>query len=262
MKHRISFVLLAVLGVALLPRPALAAFHLMEIEQVIGGVGGDTTAQAVQLKMRTTGQYFVNGAVRVRVFDAAGATPITLHTFAANVTDGACLEILLATPGMAAKTSPALTGALPMAAIPPSYLAAGSLTFETIGGSVYWRVSWGGAAYTGPPQTVIAGTGVNANDADGLTSPAFPGALPSTTARALRFTPTCGLVTGLSTNSAADYALTAGAATLTNNASASFGVVGPPPIPGLPGVSRLVLPGILGLAVVAFALLRRRRTST
>ncbi len=53
-------------------RPAYASFHLMQIEQVIGGVGGDTTAQAIQLRMRTTFQNFVASA-RIRAWDAAGA---------------------------------------------------------------------------------------------------------------------------------------------------------------------------------------------
>jgi len=262
MKHRIGFVWIALLCVALLPRPALAAFHLMEIEQVIGGVGGDTTAQAVQLKMRTTGQNLLTTGTRVRVYDAAGANPITIKTFASNPTNAlACREILLVSPGMAAKTSPPVSADYTFdAAIPSSYLAAGSLTFETTGGSVYWRVNWGGAAYTGP-TTVVAGIGGVANDADGLTAPAFAGPLPSTSAKALKFSPTCDLTTGLSTNSAADYAVTATSATITNNSATSFAVVAPPPIPGLPGVSRYLLPALLGLGVIAFAISRRRGTA-
>ncbi len=263
MKHRISLVLLAVFGFALLPRPALAAFHIMEIEQVIGGVGGDASAQAVQLKMRLAGQNLLLGNAQLVVRDAAGANPVTLSTFAGtNPTNStACREILLATASMAAKTTPAVTGAYTMAAIPASYLPAGTLTFETFGGGqTYWRVSWGGAAYTGP-QTVATGTGAVANDADGLTSPAFAGPLPSTTAQALHFTRACDVVTGLSTNSAADYAPTAGAATLVNNALASFLVVfaAPTGVPALPDVARILLVGILGLGVVTFAYKRRRR---
>jgi hypothetical protein len=34
--------------------------------------------------------------------------------------------------------------------IPASYFAAGSLMWESDSGIVYWRLSWGGAAYTGP----------------------------------------------------------------------------------------------------------------
>jgi len=269
MKHRISSARIRVaatmaLGLLLLlPQSALAAFHLMEIEQVVGGVGGDTSAQAIQLKMRTAGQNLLNGAARMRVFDAAGLNPIILHTFASNPASSAsCREILLVTPGMAARTTPAVTGDYTMAAIPASYLAAGSLTFETTGGAVYWRVSWGGATYSGA-TTVLTGTGGVANDADGNTAPPFPGALPSTTEQALKFAPACNLTTGLSTNSAADYAVTAGQAVLVNNSLGSFAVTAPvvSPVPGLPGASRIVLPGILGLAVVAFAFLRRRRAS-
>ena len=35
-------------------------FDLMQIEQVIGGVAGDTTAQAIQLRMRADFQCFVS----------------------------------------------------------------------------------------------------------------------------------------------------------------------------------------------------------
>ncbi len=49
---------LAAMALAL---PAQATFHFMQIEQVIGGVNGDTTAQAVQLRMRPAGQVEVGG---------------------------------------------------------------------------------------------------------------------------------------------------------------------------------------------------------
>src|SRR4029079_17716969 len=35
------------------------SFHIMQIQMAIGGVNGDTTAQAVQLRMRTSFQQFV-----------------------------------------------------------------------------------------------------------------------------------------------------------------------------------------------------------
>ncbi len=150
---------LALAAIASLPRPALATFHLMEIKQVIGGVDGDTSAQAVQLKMRLAGQQFLAGQAQLVVRDATGANPVALSTFPMpNPASGACREILPATPGMAARTSPPLDAAgrdYVMNPIPASYLAAGSLTFEAIGGVVYWRTSWGGAAYTGA-QNVIA----------------------------------------------------------------------------------------------------------
>ena len=64
-----SIVSMALLGALALPSPALAAFHLMEIEQVIGGVNGDTTAQAVQLRMRTGGQNLLAGNALLFAFD-------------------------------------------------------------------------------------------------------------------------------------------------------------------------------------------------
>jgi hypothetical protein len=90
------------------------------------------------------------------------------------------------------------------------------MTFETDNGSmIYWRLSWGGAAYTG------SNTATTTNDADGNFGPPFPGPLPSTGLQALRFQFAAG---ALSTNNAADYVITPGAAIFTNNAGASFTV--------------------------------------
>ena len=76
--HRLR--ILAALASLALALPVQASFHLMQIEQVIGGVNGDTTAQAVQLRMRSTGENFVTGCQLI-AFDAAGNNPITLATF-------------------------------------------------------------------------------------------------------------------------------------------------------------------------------------
>jgi len=260
MKPRIRFALLAsalaALALVSAPAPALAAFHLMQIDQVIGGVGGDTTAQAVQLRMRATGQTLLSGDAQLVVRDATGSTPVTLSTFPMpNPASGTCLAILLATSNFAAKTSPTAVPNYTMTAIPPGYLAAGSLTFEALGGATtYWRVSWGGASYTGP-QTVITST----NDDDGVTSPDVPTALPSSDAEALHFTPACGT---LSTTNASQYALTGTAAVFTNNAGTTFTVQAPPAVPGLPGRSHWLLPALLCVGVLGFAVARRvRRTA-
>ena len=47
--HVLITIAVAVAGTA----PAHATFHFMQIEQVIGGVNGDSTAQAIQLRMRS-----------------------------------------------------------------------------------------------------------------------------------------------------------------------------------------------------------------
>lgn len=197
----------------LLAGPAQATFHFMEIEKVIGGVGDDPTAQAIQLKMRTVNQQFL-GSARLVVTDATGSNPITLINFASNVVGGTCREILIASASFPSKTTPpAVPDYTLTSLIPASYLAAGSLEFQgVVGGVTYWRVSWGGASYTGPGTVSVA------NDADGNANPPFGSALPSSGAQALEKQTACP---SASTNNAADYAITAGQSVFTNNAGSS-----------------------------------------
>lgn len=199
------------LGVGLLAQPAFATFHLMQIEQVIGGVNGDTSRQAIQLRMRNNGQNLL-GSGRLIAWDATGANPVVIFDFAANVPSGtAGSRVLIATSGFLAGLTPDAVMTNP---IPSSYLAGGKLTFEsdgTPGATVWWALAWG--TYSGTNTGVTTGGG--GNDADGNFNPPFAGPLPSTSQQAVRFSGAAG---ALSTNNAADYALTAGAATFTNNA--------------------------------------------
>ena len=109
--------------------PLHASFHLMQIEQVIGGVNGDTTAQAVQLRMRATGENFVTGAQLI-AFDAAGNNPITLVTFPSGVTTGTVGSRILITTATFQdyETSP-IPSDFTMVEIPASYLAAGRIAY-------------------------------------------------------------------------------------------------------------------------------------
>jgi hypothetical protein len=219
MKMKLAGWLMTLLGVLALQPAAHATFHLMQIEQVIGGVNGDTTAQAIQLRMRASAQNFVAGGKLV-VFDAAGLNPITVLDVASNVANGAIgSRVLIASANFPSHTTPTAVPDFTMAnLIPSSYLAAGSLVWESDSGTtIWWRLSWGGAAYTGP------NTGSTANDADGNFGPPFGGVLPSSSTSALQFQ---GSATALSTNNAADYLVTAGAAVFVNNAGASFTVNG------------------------------------
>ncbi len=211
-----ALVALAVLTV----QPAIASFHFMQIEQVIGGVNGDATAQAIQLRMRSVGQNLVSQS-RLRCWDAAGLNPILVHNIAANVANNAAgSRVLLATNAMLSQTTPVMVPDFIMTnPIPASYLAAGSLTFEDDFGTIYWRVSWGGAGYTGSFLVNVA------NDADGTTTPAFSGALPSATFQALQFR---FAFNAASTNSANDYQVTAGPAVFTKNNNTMYTVTGPP----------------------------------
>jgi len=106
--------------------------------------------------------------------------------------------------------------------IPESYLAAGSLTFEEDFGIIFWRLSWGGAAYTGPND----GDCINDDDPcpDGDFGPPWPGPLPSGGVQALQFQ---GPAAAESTTNFDDYELTMGAAVFTNNAGQSATVTPP-----------------------------------
>lgn len=217
--------------------PARASFHIMQTEQVIGGVNGDVTAQAIQFRQRTAFQNQMQFS-RYVVRNASGGSPIILAAPASPVPNfNTGDRVLFATPSFAAYTSPAVVPDFTMSAVPASYLAAGTLTFEdNTFGTVYWRLSWGGASYTGP------GTGDLTNDADGNFHPPFGGPLPSSTLQALRFN---GSATAPSTNNAADYSITPGAAVFVNNAGTSFTVIPAPPTQL--SIDQILAPPTIGL---------------
>jgi len=231
MKTKIISSLFTLIGLLALQTTAHATFHLAQIEQVIGGVNGDTTAQAIQMRMRATTQNFVSAAKLV-AFDATGANPVTILDLTSDVASGALgSHVLIVSANFPSHTTPTTVPDFIMTnPIPASYLAAGSLCWESDTGTIYWRLSWGGAAYTGP------NTGNTANDIDGNFGPPFGSALPSSGATALQFQ---GAANAKSTNNAADYLVTAGAAVFMNNAGASFTVNGA----SLPVVSMTVLDG-------------------
>ena len=194
---------------------AFASFHIMQIEQVIGGVNGDTSAQAIQLRMRTLGQNFVSQA-RLIAWDAAGLNPILVKDLTTDVANGAAGDrVLIVSSSFTNLTTPATVPDFVMTQpIPASYLAAGRLTYEDDFGTILWSLSWGGTNYTGPQ------TGSVVNDAGRkFRAEAFNGPLPSTNTTALQFT---GAVAAPSVNNAADYALTSGPATFVDNARDSF----------------------------------------
>ena len=223
--------LVALAAALSLATSAHAAFHVTQVEQIIGGVGGDTNAQAIQLRMRMAGEVFMSNA-RIKAWDAAGLNPVVIVAMNHTLTNGSVGDhTLIASAGMAADLAIAPDFTMTNV-IPASYLAAGSLTFEDNFNTVYWRVSWGGAAYTGP------GTVNLTNDADGNANPAFASALPSATSQALLYP---GAATGASTNSSTDYALTAGAATFTNNHRDSAPIVNVAAVPEGPGAGAVQL---------------------
>ncbi|MDZ4859226.1 MAG: Ser-Thr-rich GPI-anchored membrane family protein [Candidatus Hydrogenedentes bacterium] len=200
--------------------PSHAVHHLMQVEQIIGAVNGDTTAQAIQLRMRSPGQNALSGS-QMWVYDAAGANPVEIFNFNTQITNGETGDrVLLTTLAFNSFTTPATAPDFTMAnRIPDSYFAAGRLTFEEDDGTVLWSTAWGGAAYTG------SNAGDDTNDDDGDFGPAFGTALPSVGATALLINLAA---TGTGTTNLADYALTVATPIVTNNARASFTVDGNP----------------------------------
>jgi len=220
--HRLSLrialpaILLSIMMLGSSTAPGIAAEHFMQIEQVIGGVEGDITAQAIQLRMRFNGQN-VLGITRLVVHDSTGSNPIMIsdldRTYPMSTAGS---RILITTVPFNSLTDIAVvpddTITTP---IPASYLTAGSLTFQNDAGTlIYWRLSWGGASYTGSCAGSIAN-----NDPDLNFCPAFPTPLPSSDLNALRFTGPAGAA---STNNAADYALTTSPSSWVNNAGTMF----------------------------------------
>src|ERR1051325_2677308 len=139
-----------------------ASFHLMQIEQVIGGINGDTTAQAIQLRLRFFGQEFVSQA-RLVAYDSTGSNPILLIDLTTDVSHGDLGDrILITSPNFANYTTVPLSSDFIMTSlIPASYLAAGRITWEDDFGTIYWSLSFGGSSYTGPTD------GEFDNDSDG-----------------------------------------------------------------------------------------------
>ncbi|MEE9293982.1 MAG: IPTL-CTERM sorting domain-containing protein [Phycisphaerae bacterium] len=248
MKAKVFTTLMAAVLSSPTPTPADAGFHLMQIEQVIGGVNGDTSAQAIQLRLRFPGETLLEFA-RIRAWDSAGANPITLIDFDASVPpSGVGARVLITSPSFATYTETPLTSDFILTSlIPNSYLAAGRITYEQDNGDIFWSLSFGGAAYTGPT------TGLSTNDADGEFGPPFDGPCPSGTTRALQFQ---GVATDPSSTNANDYELTTGPAVFTNNAGVSSEIV-PPALPLLSEWGLVVLS--LLVATAGTVILARRR---
>jgi len=220
----------------------------MQIEELIGGENGDTSAQAIQLRMRSGGQGVVNQA-SIWASDANGGNRTLLLNISGNVTTNTAAgsRILLTTTAFNnAMIQAGITGFTSdfqlAVAIPASFLNAGKITFEQDGGTtstpgtIYWSLAWGGSNYTG------TNTG---NSTNGTFGTAFGSALPTSAGKGIIFN---GAATAASTDNSTQYIFTANNATVTNNAGTAFTVVPEPGTVALLGA----------FAFGAIAILRRR----
>lgn len=210
----------AVVSMALIAGSASANHHFMQIQIVVGGVGGDTTAQAIQLRQRFAGQNVLS-AGKLVAFDAAGLNPITIIDFTTNVPNSLAGDtILVCTNSFLGKTMPTTVADFIMTPIPASYLAAGKLSFQANAGTTWWTFGWGGASYTGNLTLDLT------NDSNGNAAPAFGVGLPIASNTAIQFN---GAASAASTTNLADYSMTSGAAVLKNNARNTFTIKTPCP---------------------------------
>lgn len=209
--------------VGLLASAASASFHLMQVEQITLALNGDTSVQAVQLRMRSAFQNQMQFG-RLVVRDAAGFNPIIIHDFGTTVPNSASgSRILVASNGFLSKTIPPTVRDFPMTnLVPASHITAGKIAFEQDNGTVLWSVAWGGSSYTG------TNVGATTNDTDGNFGAAILGAFPTAGTSALRFT---GTATALSTTNQAQYTTVTSNVTFVNNAGTSFVLTLPPPPP-------------------------------
>ncbi len=237
----------------LLPAPVLkASFHLMQIEQVIAGVNGNTSAQAIELRMRAGGQNFLhsdagggNGPAKLVALDASGQNPILLISFPNDVAIGNLgSTVLVTTANFANFTSSPLVSDFTLTnSIPASYLAAGQLDYEAANGAILWSISFGDGGFTGS---------IPAGSFNGSYGNPFSGPLPSSTTRRLLFQ---GAASASSSNNATDYTLTSGSAIFTNNAGQNFSVVPEPT-----ATAFLLFSAAAASCLLAFSTLRRYLT--
>ena len=114
-----------------LPRPALATFHLIEINKILTSHNSDPAIQAVELRMQSGGQNFLSN-LSIRSYDAAGVLLATHGTFPGSTPAAGAVadrKLLCATAGFAV-----LFGITPDLVITAGLpLATGQVSFETVG---------------------------------------------------------------------------------------------------------------------------------
>ena len=267
------------LALVLIPLRTWAAFHLMHIDEVMAGAGGNANIQFVELKMEASGQNVVSGT-KLLFFDAAG-TQIATFTLPSNVSNSANgASILIGTTGFANAASVAPDFTMPSNVMAP----AGKVCFTYPNGVriidcvAYGNFTGSNAGFGSPAVALpitgnsslkrVSNTNNNANGFQlgtpaprnntgqaGTVTPPTPTPTPTATATPTPLPPT-PTPTPIATATPTPLPPTP---TPTPTATATPTPLSPTPTP-IPGLSRT---GILALAVLLALLLtwtlRRRR---
>ena len=155
---------------ALAPAPALATFHLNQIDKIMAGYEGDEALDAVEMEMLADGENMVSGG-SLKVYNGAGVLIATLGTFGANLPASGAFagrKILFAT--MKWKQKLGLTPHLQINAGIPN--TTGQVSFENAGCLVN-AIAYGGVSVflngttAAPPLPIVGATaldrGINGN---------------------------------------------------------------------------------------------------
>ena len=141
--------------------PARASFHLIEISKVMVGLNGNSTIQAVELKMLAGGQTAVTGG-SIKVYEAAGTFVATLGTLPGPVASGITgRRILCATHNFAVTF-----GITPDLVISPGLLiGTGQVSFE-VSSCLVNALAYG--TVTSPKNGTTSAAALSADGADAL----------------------------------------------------------------------------------------------
>ncbi len=99
---RSALLALAVVLIASVSPSAFASRHIVEIHEVMTGLGGDTSYQYIELRLLAFGQTLTNGGI-IQARNADGSVENTIFTFPSNVASGGVdVRIVIATANAAA----------------------------------------------------------------------------------------------------------------------------------------------------------------
>jgi hypothetical protein len=143
-------VVLAVLLAVLVPVPGQAVFHFANIDELMSGKGGDSTAQYVEIRMLQSVQGSVAHSL-LTAFSCDGST----HTILLEVPDNVCPAIMNGRWTMGTASWAAATG------VTPDFIFPASAAFANGCGMICWGADSSG--FTPPPNPPTWNAGVPDN---------------------------------------------------------------------------------------------------